>query len=315
MARLSNAQVLMFVEIGAANSFSETISGWVGRQRVGQGISLIKERIAAHRGVVTHSLADTVFCSFSSAASALAAARELNEHFQSGVAASAPSSALPIGVSIAIAQGQLSVDGGRVEGEVVQTVTSMLDIAVTGQVLVAGTVREAAQGKGDFEFQEVRSSDFDQPLFRLRLPSDEGEQSSLEAIDIDVLDIGIDTSVFDAAMSAAQQGETVLYLTYGEQRFESRSSGGAVTVGRSHDNTLVVSDKHVSRHHIQFVWVDDGIELETLSPNGAAIRFAADSQERRCEGNVRLHGSGSLALAPLFSLAGSNVIDFRVDKA
>lgn len=312
MARLSNPQVLMFVEIGAANGMSDTISGWLGRQRIGQGVSLVRDRIAAYRGVITHTMGDTVFCSFASSANALSAAREINEHFAANNHADRTS--IPLGVSIAVAKGQLNVDAGKVSGEVVDNVGAMLDVAISGQVLVSRSVWEEAVTREGVGFQEVRARDYPDTLYRLRLESDTADQDQVDVVDIDIFDLGLDTRSIEILEGKADQSSGPgLFLTYAGEASRWTGDLAEVTVGRAPENQVVIHDKHVSRKHLRFVFRDDHVDLEVLSQNGACVRFQVDGVERQVESTLRLRGSGSVGLAPMFSLAGDNVIDFRVE--
>ena len=76
---LSNAQGLLFAEISTDDIRLEgppvtTLKGWFGAQQVGQIKSLITNTVNEHKGVVTHTVGDSILSSFADAQAALSAA-------------------------------------------------------------------------------------------------------------------------------------------------------------------------------------------------------------------------------------------------
>ena len=79
MARLSNAQGLLFAEISTEEIHVQgppvaTLKGWFGAQQVGQIKSLVTNTVNEQKGVVTHTVGDSILSSFADAGAALSAA-------------------------------------------------------------------------------------------------------------------------------------------------------------------------------------------------------------------------------------------------
>jgi len=82
------------------------------------------------------------------------------------------------------------------------------------------------------------------------------------------------TSLLDEAPAFTRQSGGLFLVIKGPDRGESgRLTRDPFTIGSSPSCSLVLTDKTVSRRHLQALWVDDGVVLQDLgSTNGAYIQ-------------------------------------------
>ncbi len=77
-----------------------------------------------------------------------------------------------------------------------------------------------------------------------------------------------------------------LVLWYEGQAYQSFPLRESLAIGRGHDNTMVLTDHKVSRHHCQLTQVDDAFIISDLgSQNGTLVNDVAIGQPTRLKIN------------------------------
>src|SRR3954468_16280083 len=129
MARMSNAQGLLFAEITTEEVRVQgpavtTLKGWFGAQQVGQIKSLVTNTVNEQKGVVTHTVGDSILSSFADPNATLAAALGIQRRVAK---AQNPSSGTIVKVRIGLSFGPVRVIAGKVSGDSVTAAGILLE--------------------------------------------------------------------------------------------------------------------------------------------------------------------------------------------
>lgn len=314
MARLSNAQGMLFVEFFTEEVKLDgppvtTLKGWFGAQQSGQAKALIIDTINGHRGVVTHTVDDAVISSFPTARAAVDAALDLQHRL---AATRTPQSLSIVRARAGISYGPVRVMAGKVTGDAMTAAGMLLEKCAPDQVLVDQSVVDAVGQVEDPKFE---------PRGKV------GEISSYAVISANApkpVQLAAPTVPVDPkrapppppAAPAPAKVSVVLKYAGVEQRFDP--SAGVVLIGRGHENQVIVPLKHVSRKHAKIIW-HEGVTpcVVNLSPNGSCVRPKGSNQEQSFTEQVRLEGAGDLALCASFRQVSSpdEIVSFRLVTA
>ncbi len=317
MARLSNAQGLLFAEISTEELRMEsapvtTLKGWFGAQQIGQIKSLITNTVNEQKGVVTHTVGDSVLSSFADAQSALNAALVIQ---QKVTKAQNPSSGTIVKVRIGLAYGPVRVYAGKVSGDSVTAAGMLLEKAQPGEILADQAMKDAAgsaiQGvrfescglvEGVAAHRVVSQSSAASTAQDTTRTQPRPPVAAAQATPIPQPKPASAAPVPAAPASIARGvGATGLVLKFSgvERRFSP--GDGEIFMGRGKDVHITVPEIHVSRKHAKIVWEEGGYpHLVNLSQNGACVRQAGTGREQTCMTKVLLEGSGEIALCSRF---------------
>lgn len=309
MARLSNAQGLLFVEFFTEEVKFDgppvtTLKGWFGAQQSGQARALIIDTINSHRGVVTHTVDDAVISSFPEARAAVDAALDIQHKL---AATRTPQSLSIVRARAGISYGPVRVMAGKVTGDAMTAAGMLLEKCKADEILVDQSVVDALGKVEDPKFE---------PRGKV------GEISSYAVISANApqpLQLAVATVAVDPKRApppaALAPARISVSLKYGgvEQRFDP--SAGIVLIGRGHENQVIVPLIHVSRKHAKIIWLE-GVTpcIVNLSPNGSCLRPKGSNQEQPFNDQVKLEGAGDLALCSSFRQVSSpdEIVSFRL---
>lgn len=309
MARLSNAQGLLFVEIfqeeiaGDAPGVT-TLQGWFGDQQIGQAKAMISAAVSANRGVVTHTVGDATLSSFPDARHAVAAAVDIrNKLFRTRKA----SATAIVRMRAGIAYGPVRVIAGKVSGDAVTAAGLLMEKAGADELLADQALAAAAGSTAGVTFEARGAIDGIQAH---RVVGGDAVPDSpptipgpLPAAPAALAPAPPPAPVPAAAAPpapAAKVTKAVLISVGGvEHRFDPAI--GEVSIGRGPENHINVSLRHVSRKHARIFWPGGGTPfIANLSPNGTCMRPTGSNAETRFTDQVPLLGSGDLALCGSF---------------
>lgn len=339
MARLSNAQGLLFVEISTEELRLEgapvaTLKGWFGAQQIGQIKSLITNSVNEHRGVVTHTVGDSMLSSFADAQAALSAALVIQ---QKVAKAQNPSTGTIVNVRIGMAYGPVRVYAGRVSGDSVSAAGVLLEKAQPNEILADQAMLDAiglANKEARFEncglmdgiaayrvvslTAGMRSSTQTLPFAARPSAPPQATTIAPPAAVSEPVPASIAAPAPAKSPVKRSAGAAAIVLNFGgvERRFTA--ADGEVFMGRGKDVHIIVPEIHVSRKHAKIVWEDGRYpHLVNLSQNGACVRFAESGREQTCMARIPLEESGEIALCSRFGQISSpaEIIGFSLIPA
>lgn len=320
MARLSNAQGLLFVEvfqeeIAADGPAVITLKGWFGDQQVGQAKAMISGAVSANRGVVTHTVGDATLSSFPDARHAVAAAVEIRNRLFGTRKASATTI---VRMRAGLAYGPVRVIAGKVSGDAVTAAGLLMEKAGADEVLADQALVDAAgriesvgfEARGAIEGIQahcVAGGDaapatpptVPVPKLSPAPPAPPAAPPAAPAAAPAPAPAPAPTPA--PAPKPAAKATKVVVLTLGGVAHRFEPSIGEVMIGRGPENHINVSLRHVSRKHARIFWPGGGMPfIANMSPNGCCLRPAGSNAETRFTDQVPLLGSGDLALCASF---------------
>ena len=293
MATISNAQGLLFAEISTDEIKLDgppvtTLTGWFGAQQVGQIKSLITNTVNQNKGVVTHTVGDSILSSFADAQAALAAALDIQRRVAK---AQNPSTGMLVKVRIGLAYGPVRVAAGKVSGDCVSAAGILLDKAQANEILADQSLVDAIGASKETRFEAGGLLD-GITSYRVvsrapgAVPAAQPVPNPLPA-----------AATVPSPRPSAGPSLTLRY-SGADRRFAP--ADGEIFMGRGMDVHVTIPEIHVSRKHAKIVWEDGGAVLVNLSQNGTCVRFASTGHEQTCMTKLALEGSGEIALCSRF---------------
>ena len=293
MATISNAQGLLFAEIATEEVKLDgppvtTLTGWFGAQQVGQIKSLITNTVNQNKGVVTHTVGDSILSSFADAQAALAAALDIQRRVAK---AQNPSTGMLVKVRIGLAYGPVRVLAGKVSGDCVSAAGILLDKAQANEILADQSLVDAIGASKETRFEAAGLLD---GITSYRVVSSApGAVPAAQPV----------PNPLPAAATAPSPRPSAgpsLTLRYSGADRRFAPADGEIFMGRGMDVHVTIPEIHVSRKHAKIVWEDGGAVLVNLSQNGTCVRFASTGHEQTCMTKLALEGSGEIALCSRF---------------
>ncbi|MCX7158556.1 MAG: FHA domain-containing protein [Proteobacteria bacterium] len=293
MATISNAQGLLFAEISTEEVKLDgppvtTLKGWFGAQQVGQIKSLITNTVNENKGVVTHTVGDSILSSFADAQAALAAALDIQRRVAK---AQNPSTGMLVKVRIGLAYGPVRVAAGKVSGDCVSAAGILLDKAQANEILADQSLVDAIGASKETRFEAAGLLD---GITSYRVVSSApGAVPAAQPV----------PNPLPAAATAPSPRPSAgpsLTLRYSDADRRFVPADGEIFMGRGMDVHVTIPEIHVSRKHAKIVWEDGGAVLVNLSQNGTCVRFASTGHEQTCMTKLALEGSGEIALCSRF---------------
>lgn len=293
MATISNAQGLLFAEISTEEVKLDgppvtTLTGWFGAQQVGQIKSLITNTVNQNKGVVTHTVGDSILSSFADAQAALAAALDIQRRVAK---AQNPSTGMLVKVRIGLAYGPVRVAAGKVSGDCVSAAGILLDKAQANEILADQSLVDAIGASKETRFEAAGLLD---GITSYRVVSSApGAVPAAQPV----------PNPLPAAATAPSPRPSAgpsLTLRYSGADRRFAPADGEIFMGRGMDVHVTIPEIHVSRKHAKIVWEDGCAVLVNLSQNGTCVRFASTGHEQTCMTKLALEGSGEIALCSRF---------------
>ena len=158
----SSLLTLLFTDIVASTEIAERLGDDAWRSLLDRHRRIVREHLAAFRGVEIDNAGDGFFATFDTPARAVRCAEAIE------VALAA------IGVSIraGIHAGECAAVAGRISGVAVHVAARIVEVAQPGEVLVSGTVRDLVAGSGlefcDRDWHALKGLSGSRQLFALR---------------------------------------------------------------------------------------------------------------------------------------------------
>jgi hypothetical protein len=316
MTRTSNAQGLLFAEISTEEvaiqvSSVSTLKGWFGAQQIGQIKSLVTNTVNEQKGVVTHTVGDSILSSFADAESALNAALGIQRRIQK---AQNPATGTIVKVRMGLAYGPVRVLAGKVSGDSVTAAGILLEKAQPNEILADQAMRDAIGSARDIRFEASGVIDGITAYRVVSLVAAPRPISEAATVPGFLASVPKATAPLPepAEKSAPKVAAVLVKFAGAERRFGPAE--GEILMGRGKDVHITVPEIHVSRKHAKIVWEQGGLPyLVNLSQNGTCVRFASTGREHTVMEKLALLEDGDLALCSRFSQASpGEIIGFRL---
>jgi len=321
MTRTSNAQGLLFAEISAEEvsiqgTSTSTLKGWFGTQQVGQIKSLVTNTVNEQKGVVTHTVGDSILSSFADAESALNAALGIQRQVQK---AQNPATGTLVKVRMGLAYGPVRVLAGKVSGDSVTAAGILLEKAQPNEILADQAMRDAIGSARDIRFEAsglIEGFTAYRVVSLAAAPRSNADSATMPGFLASVPKASaapLPEAVEKPSPPVAAVTAVIVKFAGAERRFGPAE--GEILMGRGKDVHIIVPEIHVSRKHAKIVWEQGGVPyLVNLSQNGTCIRFASTGREQTCMEKLALPEGGEIALCSRFSQVATptEIIGFKL---
>lgn len=306
MARLSNAQGLLFAEISTEEISVQgppvtTLKGWFGAQQVGQIKSLVTNTVNEQKGVVTHTVGDSILSSFADAQSALSAATAIQRRVAK---AQNPATGMIAKVRIGLAYGPVRVFAGKVSGDSVTAAGILLEKAQPNEILADQAMLDAVGSVKDLRFEACGLVEGVTAYRVVSLASPPPPSAEIGTLPSTPAPFPKKVADADATGTHALRagGASAITLTFAGTARRFAPSDGEILIGRGKDVHIIVPEIQVSRKHARIYWEDGRVPyLENLSQNGTCVRLQGTGKEQTCMTRMPLQGAGEIALCSRFS--------------
>lgn len=317
MARMSNAQGLLFAEISTEEVSLQgppvaTLKGWFGAQQVGQIKSLLTNTVNEQKGVVTHTVGDSILSSFADAHAALAAALTIQRRVAK---AQNPATGMIVKVRIGLAYGPVRVFAGKVSGDSVTAAGILLEKAQPNEILADQAMLDAVGSVKETRFEACGVIEgitayrvvslAPAPAARPNPESDTMGGATLPG-PMPVRRPAAEAESTGALTTPGATGASAIILTFAGAERRFTPADGEIFIGRGKDVHITVPEIHVSRKHAKIVWEAGGVPcLVNLSQNGTCVRLKSTGNEHTCMARMPLQGAGEIALCSRFGQISS----------
>ncbi len=153
---------LLFIDIVASTETAERLGDQAWRHLLDRYREVVRERLAAYRGVEIDNAGDGFFATFDSPARAVRCAAAIDSAL----------SAIGVSIRAGIHAGECAAAAGRVSGVAVHVAARIVEAAHPGEVLVSGTVRDLVAGSGlefcDRDWHALKGLSGSRQLFALQ---------------------------------------------------------------------------------------------------------------------------------------------------
>lgn len=353
MTVLTNAIGLLSVEIDSAGSLkqagdrvlfgagqsSRAETEWLTRQKVAQCRENMATIVHQHGGIVADNTGDKMLCHLPDAKSALDTASDIQRAQQAleiGSEGAENVVTAPLGVRLAAHFGPLEVDGGKLKGDALRVIETILKQADPEQILVTQELVDSLEAgqpvlpmkdlgnlssdasTGPIRIYEVNweavpetpplvsldshtTENFeglstDPPPGEPAVPSDAPEEARTNA---------------QATAPASGSGQPTEAAYSGDPRLTLRFKGKKLTLSRAQPSLMLRSGR-TRAEHAKIRLDGSQFVVENLNPNGTLIRHAT-GQEEICLGTTTLSDLGAISLVEDFSQTGQ-IIQYTVTR-
>ncbi|MEN8190793.1 MAG: adenylate/guanylate cyclase domain-containing protein [Thermodesulfobacteriota bacterium] len=271
---------ILFADIAGSTQLYEQLGDVKAREATSRCLDLISSTIVRFQGDVIKSIGDEVMCTFPNgeqAGKAAVAIQETTCDFH-------PIPGLNLRVRIGFHLGQVIAETGDVFGDAVNLAARLTSLAKPGQILTSQETLEQMN-------EELRLS-----ARQLTDTQVKGKSRAVQLIELtwgEVSDLTITGTSFPSLL---QTSRCSLKLFFGEEEHIINLQSPTATIGRVEDNTVVVNNPMISRHHARLEHrPGDSFFLIDLSTNGTYVQNEKVGDLFLHRNELLLEGSGLIS--------------------
>ncbi len=286
---------ILFADLGGSTRLYDTLGDAPAQRITARCLERIAAVVERHRGRVIKTIGDEVMATFDDAGDAALAALAIVATIR--IAADLHEGRL--GIHVGFHVGPVIREHGDVFGDAVNVAARMVALAVDGEVL---TTRAGAQALPADLARRARSLD--------RRAVD-GKREEFEVFQL--VEESPDRTTVTSVPLHQTGGPGRLVLECEGWRWVVDESHPALTIGRSPENDVRLSNPEMSRRHSRIRLRHGKFVLIDESSNGTLVRHPDGKTVRIHREDLILPASGSLGVAPVGEVAGELPIHFRLE--
>jgi len=295
--------VILFADISESTLLYDRMGDITATKMIKKCHSLMEEIAQLQLGDVINAVGDKANCIFWDAASAVLAAKGMNEAIDDYIMNSTDGR-IPINLHIGIHSGPVQKEGNKLFGDTINVVARVTQIAKPREILITepvfndleDTLKQLAQIT-----KRLKIKDKNSPLYLYEFNWEDYDTT-----------VAIDRATF-------RELETVqnacLELTYQNQVYEITNQVPNLKLGRQTQNDLIIREKSASRFHAVIKLVNDKFVLIDQSTNGTFVYPQDDKPYCAKWTEAYLEGSGIICLGKDRGLDSPVAIHYRIKDA
>ncbi len=291
------ASTVLFADICGSTSLYDTLGNLTAQRLVTECLRCLSGVAVRHKGRVVKNIGDEILCVFPDSDRAVEAARDMHLMMQEKYSVTPAGKKLTI--RIGLQRGQIVHEANDVYGDAVNVAARITNYAKSRQIL---TTEEVVQSLNAVERTMVRHID---------AATLKGKREQLNIYEV-VWD-GQGLTVVVQNPEFVKGRELALILIYKDQRTQVDRSRTGISIGRHHDNDMVVEDAYTSRTHALINFINGKFILADTSTNGTYL-ITGDKSTYLHMDQYPLQTSGAISLGRLLPQDSIDVIRFNVEQ-
>lgn len=300
----NEGKTILFADIANSTGLYQSLGNKRAEEQVNRILTLMSEIIADHRGRVVKTIGDEIMALFEQIPHAIQAGLNLIQMIRAMPVDHEVTDRLTT-IRVGLEYGEVIERGGDYYGNAVNIASRLVKQAKSNQIL---TTKESLEQIAHEEGFSSRLID------RTRL---KGLHKVFEIYEVLSIEDAVDmTTTFSIKFPELDKPITErLRVLHGDDSYLVNNTSEELTMGRSSDNTLVVSGDMVSRYHATIQYHKGKFVFRDESVNGSFVKIEPDQERFIHRDEIILLGEGSLSLGQPIGDTGDNVIFFRIETA
>jgi adenylate cyclase len=289
---------VLFADISNSTSLYQKLGDAAARNIVNACISVVTGVLPRYDGRLVKTMGDAVMCVFASPDLAVLAASEM----QSLVTSTKPGN-YPVAIHIGLQYGLVLVEEGDVFGDSVNAAAYLAAVATPEQILTTEATEQCLSAT-------LKSCV--RPIFHTMLKGSEQESTVYQVLwRTDTHDL-TDVNLHSKKTIPGDTGSLLVALDEERVRVDQWRTG--ITIGRSKDCDLVVSDHFASREHLSIKLVRMHFYLIDHSTNGTFVLLESGEEVHVLRRELLLDGSGQLCVGRSRVERPAEIITYTRDR-
>ena len=298
MARQTRNLAVLFADISESTSLYQKLGDVAARNIVNACLTLVIGTLARFEGRLVKTIGDEILCVFPSADLAVLAASDM----QAQVAAGHPGN-YPVSIHVGLHYGPVLLEDGDVFGDTVNVAAYLAAVAAAEQILTT----EATE-----RFLSPALKSCVRPIFHAVLKGAREESTVYQVLwRTDTIDL-TDVNLHSSKIIPGDTGSLLVALDEERVRVDQWRTG--ITVGRSKECELVVTEKFASRRHLTIKLVRTHFYLFDHSINGTFVSLESGEEVHVLRRELLLDGSGQICVGRSRTERPPEVLTFARDR-
>ena len=289
---------MLFADVSKSGALYEKLGDAAARNIIDACIAAMSEVLPRFEGTLVKTLGDAIFCTFPTADLAVLAASEM----QAIVSSTRPGNH-PVGIHIGLSYGPVLLEEADVFGDTVNVAAYVAAVAMREQILTTEATENALSAS-------LKSCI--RPVFQTVLKGTGRESTVYQVLwKPDRMDI---TEVNFHAHKVIPGDTGSLMISLEDETIRINQWRPAITIGRSQECDLVVTDRYASRLHLTIRLMRTRFYLIDHSINGTFVTLSGREEVHVLRGELPLDSSGTISLSRSRGERSDELISFSYDR-
>lgn len=286
----------MFADISGSTQLYEMLGDSAARLKVSECLDTISQVIDQQKGTVIKTIGDEVFCTFTNAEDAVAAAHEMQSILARDPKCDAVSEQDPLSIRVGLHYGPVILESGDVFGDAVNVAARMAAQAKAGQIITTQVTVERLSA-----LMQAKTRLIDRTSIK-------GKKEKIDLYEVLWQDDEITRLV--TGVIEAQASTVKLCLRYHGQQIELDNERPSAILGRGNTVDLRIHEKLASRQHMRFELSRGKFLIVDQSTNGTHMRTESGQDFFLRRQEMPLSSDGMISLGRPFTENPVEVVHF-----